>query len=126
LLRSISAHVPSCYATVSRPWSGSGTSPGNQQPKAFAQVLRSCSPWSDLGLEHDPPTAVERMVASSRIWPASRASRSRCTKMHTLRPEGGNPTASSTRGGLWRRQWPWRRQGGLSVRLGLPRPRRWP
>jgi tetratricopeptide (TPR) repeat protein len=31
--------VPSCCATASRPWSGSGTSPGNQQPKVFAQVL---------------------------------------------------------------------------------------
>ena len=39
LARSISAHAPRYYATGSRRWSGSGTSPGNQQPKIFAQVL---------------------------------------------------------------------------------------
>jgi hypothetical protein len=41
LPRLISVHAPSCCATASRPWPGSGTSPGNQQPKVFAQVLRN-------------------------------------------------------------------------------------
>jgi hypothetical protein len=33
LLRSISAHAPSCCATAFRPLSGSGTSPGNSNPR---------------------------------------------------------------------------------------------
>jgi hypothetical protein len=50
LLRSISAHASSCCARASRPWTGSGTSAGNQQPKVFAQVLtlrREASPAAD-------------------------------------------------------------------------------
>jgi hypothetical protein len=35
LPRSIGAHAPSYFTTASSPWSGSATSPGNQQPKGI-------------------------------------------------------------------------------------------